>query len=186
MAKNLSTFAIARLLQVDPGSVANWIDRGLLRAHRTPGGHRRVMPDDLVVFMRGHNMPVPPELSAGIVKILIAAQSSDTTNSIASAIQTQHPEYEVTQANHSFGAGAIAATIQPNVLILDLTMPGIGDGDVCQIVKSHQSTQHAKILAIAPESDESALQNTPEAQARALRTPVDMDLLLRELDALVA
>ncbi len=175
MVKNLSTFAIARLLQVDPGSVANWIDRGLLRAHRTPGGHRRVMPDDLVVFMHAHNMPVPPELSAGIVKILVAAESTDTTNSIASAIQVQHPEYEVTQSNHSFGAGAIAATIQPNVLILDLTMPGIGEGDICQMVNSHESTQHAKILTFAPKSDESQ----PSAT-------IDMDQLLEKLDALVA
>ena len=37
VAKNLSTFAIAEMLHVDPGSVANWIDQKLLKAYRTPG-----------------------------------------------------------------------------------------------------------------------------------------------------
>ena len=64
MAKNLSTFAIAEMLHVDPGSVANWIDQGLLKAHRTPGGHRRVASEDLVMFLREHKMPIPAELDA--------------------------------------------------------------------------------------------------------------------------
>ena len=63
MAKTLSTFAIAKMLYVDPGSVANWIDRGMLVAHRTPGGHRRVATEDLVTFLRDHKMPIPGELN---------------------------------------------------------------------------------------------------------------------------
>jgi hypothetical protein len=69
MANNLSTFAIAEMLHVDPGSVANWIDQDLLKAHRTPGGHRRVAIEDLVQFLRKHKMPVPPELdTVGLLK----------------------------------------------------------------------------------------------------------------------
>ena len=41
MGQSLSTFKIAHLLHVNPSSVANWVDQGLLLAHRTPGGHRR-------------------------------------------------------------------------------------------------------------------------------------------------
>ena len=37
-----TTHDISRLLQVDPSTVSKWIDRGILLAFRTPGGHRRV------------------------------------------------------------------------------------------------------------------------------------------------
>ena len=57
--RNLSTFAVASLLEVDPGSVVNWVDEGMLKAHRTPGGHRRVAREDLLAFLREHKMPIP-------------------------------------------------------------------------------------------------------------------------------
>ena len=61
MNRNYSTFSIAKLLQVDPGSIANWIDQGLLKAHRTPGGHRRVGEADLRTFLASQQMPVPED-----------------------------------------------------------------------------------------------------------------------------
>ena len=82
MAKNLSTFAIAGLLNVDAGSVANWIDKDLLKAHRTPGGHRRVELEDLLQFLREHNMPIPPDLETKPICILVV----DDEESVAKLI----------------------------------------------------------------------------------------------------
>ena len=36
------TQRVARVCQVTPGTVANWIDQGLLKGHKTPTGRRRV------------------------------------------------------------------------------------------------------------------------------------------------
>jgi hypothetical protein len=57
----LGTQRVAQLCQVTPATVAHWIDQGHLKGHRTPTGHRRVALEDLVVFLRDHGMPVPPE-----------------------------------------------------------------------------------------------------------------------------
>src|SRR6185503_15691604 len=71
MDRLYTTHDISRLLQVDPSTVSKWIDRGILLAFRTPGGHRRVRSADLRSFLIAHQMPVPEELGSGVVKLLV-------------------------------------------------------------------------------------------------------------------
>jgi excisionase family DNA binding protein len=42
---------LARLLKVNESTVKRWIDRGLLKAVRTAGGHRRIRESDLKAFV---------------------------------------------------------------------------------------------------------------------------------------
>ena len=56
------TQRVARVCQVSPATVANWIDQGLLKGHKTPTGRRRVDAEDLTAFLKAHEMALPPEL----------------------------------------------------------------------------------------------------------------------------
>src|SRR5438876_2062565 len=56
------TQRVARVCQVSPATVANWIDQGHLKGHRTPTGRRRVEAADLVEFLKVHEMSVPSDL----------------------------------------------------------------------------------------------------------------------------
>src|SRR2546422_4046688 len=58
----LTSHAVAELIGVSPSTVLSWIDKGLLPAFRTPGGHRRGDPRALVGFLRSHQMPGPRTL----------------------------------------------------------------------------------------------------------------------------
>src|SRR2546422_10963719 len=62
------TQRVARVCQVSPATVANWIDQGLLKGHKTPTGRRRVESDDLAAFLRAHGMGVPPDLERSAVR----------------------------------------------------------------------------------------------------------------------
>lgn len=53
-----TTHDVARMLQVDASTVAKWIDKKMLVAFRTPGGHRRVRATDFRTFCATHNMPI--------------------------------------------------------------------------------------------------------------------------------
>src|SRR3989449_7891256 len=46
------TQRVARVCQVSPATVANWIDQGLLKGHKTPTGRRRVEAEDLTALDR--------------------------------------------------------------------------------------------------------------------------------------
>jgi len=184
MSRLLSTFAIAQMLHVDPGSVANWIDQTLLKAHRTPGGHRRVAVEDLVEFLRRHKMPIPPELDPSPLCVLIVDDEPGITQLIARAVRSALPECEVVEAHDGFRAGHLVATLKPAVVILDLRMPGIDGYEVCKLIKSQEATRHAEVLAMTAYP-------SPDSESRILSCgakvcfpkPLDIDALLAEVKA---
>src|SRR5204862_411190 len=47
------TQRVARVCQVSPATVANWIDQGLLKGHKTPTGRRRVEAEALPAWRGG-------------------------------------------------------------------------------------------------------------------------------------
>jgi CheY-like chemotaxis protein len=186
VAKNLSTFAIAKMLHVDPGSVANWIDQNLLKAYRTPGGHRRVAAEDLVLFLREHNMPVPPELGEHPRRVLVVDDEPPITKLIARAIKDALPEVEVIEANDGFRAGSLAATLKPQVVILDLRMPGIDGFEVCKLIKGQEATRHAHVLAITAYPSEESEKTILECGAKACLTkPLEMSALVSHVKNLL-
>jgi excisionase family DNA binding protein len=63
MEKPLTTSEIARICQVSPATVLNWIHNRGLVAFTLPGGHYRVLPADLQEFAARYRMPI--ELAAG-------------------------------------------------------------------------------------------------------------------------
>ena len=181
--KHLSTFAVAEFLQVDPGSVANWIDGGMLKAHRTPGGHRRVAVEDLRRFLHERQMPLPAELDSSPVRIVVVDDEPDMGRLIRRAFADAHPEYEVIEAHDGFRAGAVVATLRPDVVILDLRMPGMDGFEVCRLIKSLEATKHAAVVAVtahpAPDVEERIL----ACGARmCLKKPVDLAGLIGHVE----
>jgi CheY-like chemotaxis protein len=182
-SKNLSTFAIAEMLHVDPGSVANWIDQELLKAHRTPGGHRRVAAEDLTRFLREHKMPVPPELEGSPVRVLVVDDEPAVAQMIARLIKRTHPDYEVVEANDGFRAGTIVATLKPDVVILDLRMPGIDGYEVCRLIKSQAGTKHAQVIAMTAYASPENEQRILSCGARVcMSKPLDLEALVKEVE----
>ncbi len=184
MGNNLSTFAIARMLHVDPGSVANWIDQSLLKAHRTPGKHRRVAADDLVAFLREHKMPIPAELCSVPSRVVIVDDEPAITQLIAWAIKAALPDCEVVEAHDGFRAGTIVATLKPNVVILDLRMPGMDGYEVCRLIKTQESTRQTDVLAMTAYPSPENVQRIIDCGARVCLTkPLNMEALLIEVRA---
>src|SRR5438876_6141459 len=92
-----TTHDISQLLQVNPRSVINWIEQKLLPSYRTPGGHRRVRRDDLLAFLRKHQIPTPSSLVDGKFRILIVHDQEEVVTLLKSHLQRQG-SYEVIAA----------------------------------------------------------------------------------------
>jgi len=57
-------------------------------------------------------------------------------------------DYEVAVASDGFGAGARLMDFKPDLLVLDLVMPGMDGFEVCKRIKKNPRTSHIKVLAI--------------------------------------
>jgi CheY-like chemotaxis protein len=142
-----------------------------------------VAVDDLLEFLREHDMPVPPQLHDGPVRIVVADDEPDMAALIAKAIRTSHPEYEVEEANDGFQAGTAIAANRPDVVILDLRMPGMDGFQVCRLIKSRPESQHATVIAVtAFPSEESEKEILACGAKLCLSKPLDLPELVAQTE----
>ncbi|HPW45527.1 MAG TPA: helix-turn-helix domain-containing protein [bacterium] len=57
--KALSTNQVAQLCGVHRTTIINWVKEGKLRAYVTAGGHRRILPEEMVRFVESYRIPIP-------------------------------------------------------------------------------------------------------------------------------
>jgi len=147
--KIFTTYEVSRYCSVDLSTVINWIDQGRLLAYKTPGGHRRVRREDLVHFLKEYRMPVPGDLvKRQKSRILIVDDERAVVDLVVRAIGKLKKKCEVDTAFDGFEAGRKLITFEPDLVILDLMLPGIDGFKVCKNIKMDKRTKHIKVLAI--------------------------------------
>ncbi len=184
MARTLSTSKAARLIGVGVVSIVNWIDQGQIKAGRTPGGHRRITVEDLVDFLRRHNLPIPKDLASSAPKVLIVDDEPAVREWTRDEIHERHPDYEIKEAKDGFSAGELVGAWRPDVVILDLRMPGMDGVEVCRRIKARQDASSTAVIAItayhSPEAEKAILECGAQV---CLEKPVKAEVLLAELKA---
>jgi CheY-like chemotaxis protein len=161
-------------------SVAAWIDKDQLKASRTPGGHRRIEVDDLIEFLRRQKLPVPPKLLSSVPKILVVDDEEAVTRWIAEEIKAARPDYDLQQAHDGFAAGELVGKWQPDVVILDLRMPGMDGYEVCRRIKANEDTKDMAVIAVTADHSPEAERRILECGARVcLSKPLNLEMLTK-------
>lgn len=161
----LTTFEIARLCQVNPTTVQNWIKEKKLRAFTTPGGHRRVSAEDLVSFMKHHRMPIPPDLQERRRVVLIADDDQDMLELLTAALQAEGGGLDIIQARSGVEALVLVGERKPDLLVLDILMPEMNGIEVCRRLRAQSAVGGLKIAAISGDASEETRTRLLEAGA---------------------
>ncbi len=144
-----TTFEISQICGVNPTTVQNWVKGKKLRAFTTPGGHRRVRREDLILFMTKFGMPVPAELAQRPSLIMIVDDEKEILDLLEELIKSGDDEVSITKAESGVEALLMIGEKKPDLLILDIMMPGMNGYEICQKLKSSPGTQDIKIIAIS-------------------------------------
>jgi len=145
----LTTFEISRICEVSPTTVQNWIREGKLKAHLTPGGHRRVLRADLTRFMREFGIPIPRGIAEAPPFILIVDDDRDMIELLTEALHSGDREVDVAGTQGGVEALLIIGERKPDLLILDVLMPGMNGIEVCRKLKESPHTGNLRIVAIS-------------------------------------
>ena len=172
-----TTHEVSKLLQVNPRSVINWIEQDLLKSYRTPGGHRRISRGDLLAFLRKHEIPIPSALTEEKLKVLIV-EDEDSIVTILTTFFERQEAYEVNSASDGITALIDIGRSQPDLIVLDILIPGVDGLEVCRRIKKNPSNRTAII----------AMSGQPEVESKILQAgadcflpkPLDLDRLLEE------
>jgi excisionase family DNA binding protein len=148
MRRFYTTFEAAHVLGVSLPTVVNWIKARRLKAHRTPGGHRRIAREELASFMSRHGMPMPADLADAVDarrKALVVGEAGPAMDHVVRQLQAAgivaHP------SGPGFAAGLAAARFSPDLVVL--VDPPADGGDTLAGLRGDPGLASAPVVAAA-------------------------------------
>jgi excisionase family DNA binding protein len=136
---------VAQWMMVSPITVRGWAQKGLLQAEVTPGGHRRFRSAEVERFARQWN----PAGNKGPLRVLIVDDDHAVVGFIKELLDDGVHQTVVDSAYDGFEAGRKVHTFSPDVVLLDLMMPGISGIEVCRQIKQIPGLADVRIIAMS-------------------------------------
>jgi len=169
LTKNtLTTHEVAEYCQVTPRTVVQWINEGKLNAYRTVGNHSRVVIKDFLDFLHQYKMPVPDKFMlprrSGKKRILIVDDDQGMMDSIRRFL-VREKIYDLELASDGFEAGGKFADFKPDLVILDIKMPGLDGYKVCANIRKDPRNKSIKILFISGDIEDKDMREIRTAGA---------------------
>ncbi len=176
-----TTYQVAKFLGVSLPTVVNWVNSGLLSAHRTPGGHRRIAHNDVIAFARNNEYPVARELlevGGGGRKVLIVDDEKDFSDMVREYLDLKG-DLEVEVADSGFHAGFTVARFRPDLILMDIMMPDMDGFEVLRMLRDDADTRHIPIIACTGYRDPAVDQRIREESFDGfIEKPLKLDSLL--------
>ena len=171
----LTTGEVARECEVTLASVKKWIGQAKLHAVRTPGRHFRIAVQEFERFKAEYRFPVEREHAP---RILVVDDSPLVVDVVVDALKDLVPGAELETASNGYDGLLKVGTFGPDLLILDLRMPGLDGLEVCRRIKANPATRATRILMITAFAEKGTAQEARQAGADGfLRKPLRLDAL---------
>ena len=173
----------AQVCRVTTRTINNWIRAGKLKAYATPGGHFRIWPNDLKKFLEAHNMDINFDFRGEQPKrILIVDDDEAYAEMIREVIHDKLPGCEMTITQDGYEALMMLGEIRPDLVVLDLLMPGIDGFKVLDLIASRKANYDLKVLILSGNLTASAVERLKRSRAdRWLAKPVSSAELLHSV-----
>lgn len=137
-------------------SIQMMVDRGELVAWKTPGGHRRILRESVVQWMHARRSGAPAKFPTDArtpptptLKVMLVEDSTHTQNLVSTLVKEHFPQVELHVADDGFAGLALAGQLQPKVLIVNLTLPGIDGGTMITSLRTHPQFKGVRLHVIA-------------------------------------
>jgi excisionase family DNA binding protein len=137
---------VASLLGVSPVTVRKWAYRGELKCHLTPGGHRRFSRAEIESFVRDRDMAYTAE-GRQSQRVLVAENDRQFAQYLFESLQ-KFSRFDVTMTYDGFEAGRQLQKLSPEIVLLDILLPGLEAYEVCRQLSDDPETSHTRIIAM--------------------------------------
>lgn len=148
-----TTTEAARLCRLSNSTIIRCFDSGELLGFRVPGSRfRRIPRASLLGFMKKNGIPIPNDVIAGSVanealRMLIVEDDADTQRVIEKTFAHDN-RFDIRTAVDGFTAGFQVVSFKPDIVLLDILLPGVDGREVCRLIRRVPGLDHVKILAV--------------------------------------
>jgi len=162
-----STLEVAKLLGMAVRSVQMMVDRGDLDAWKTPGGHRRISRASVERWRESRQTAGPrgaarPAARATPRRVLLIEDSKHYQNLVSLLVKHAFPDVELAVADDGIAGLAMVGKLEPQVLIVDILLPGIDGAALITSLRSHPQFSGCKLIVVTSLDEQ---QRTPYAFA---------------------
>jgi len=168
----LGTTDIARLCGVTTQTVQSWIDREILVAHRTPGGHRRVRREEFQKFLE--KFPFPSKNKK--VSILVADDDGEHRRTITEMFSAER-DCHIKFCGSGVEGLLHLGTWQPSIMILDIFHPSWNGLNFLPHVKSMPELKDTRFIIATGKKNGSKTESSAAGADGFLVKPVEPGLL---------
>lgn len=176
MSRNLlTTNEAADLLGIARTSLINWLKKGELESSQTPGGHRRFKLDELLAFAEKRGFTLKQDILAqfsesaeavtdvleskntSLNKILLVDDDADFRQFAQDCLEIAG-SFEVKEAMNGIEAALTIGSWKPDLVLLDLRMPGMNGIEFCKEMKSKEEFGSVKVVIMSAYSEKESLE----------------------------
>ena len=181
--KAFTTFEAAKICHVTHHSIKNWIKQGLIKASRTPGGHYRILEEDLDSFREKYDM-FPRDKGTSKKRVMLVDDDPDALALIEKILTDEG--FELIKVSNATEVGLKAAQLSPDLILLDFLMPEINGFEVCAALRENELTRSTPIMAVTCLTKEQDIERIFDCGAdEYLAKPFKIDQLLEKVRDLV-
>ena len=181
--KAYTTFEAAKICHVTHHSIKNWIKQGLIKASRTPGGHYRILEEDLDKFREKYDM-FPREKGPTKKRVMVVDDDPDALALIEKILSDDG--FELVKVSNATEVGLKAAQLGPDLILLDFLMPEINGFEVCEALRENELTRSIPIMAVTCLTKEKDIERIFSCGAdEYLAKPFKVDQLLEKVRELI-
>ncbi|HNV22470.1 MAG TPA: response regulator [Candidatus Hydrogenedentes bacterium] len=181
--KAFTTFEAAKICHVTHHSIKNWIKQGLIKASRTPGGHYRILEEDLDSFREKYDM-FPGDKGPMKKRVMIVDDEPEVLAMIENILVDEG--FELIKVSNATEVGLRAAQLSPDLILLDFLMPEINGFEVSKALRNNELTRSIPIMAVTALTKEQDIERIFECGAdEYLAKPFRIDQLLEKVRELI-
>ena len=182
------TSKAAQLLQLSVGTVQSLVDKKILDAWVTEGGHRRISLESIHLYQaQQQKLPALARLVEDRLKVMVVDDDSVTRHLLQDACLSAHARIDCCAVDSGIQALLTLPVFKPQLIILDLLMPGVDGWEMVRQLKQKEGFEQLQIMTI------SALSNTelderggPPEGSHFMTKPIDLGWLKGYLLGLMA
>lgn len=179
----------ARLLGLSVATVQSLVEKGEIEAWKTLGGHRRIALKSINAYI-AKNSPQLARIDTdpkSRLRVLLVEDDEATRDLYQIQFDDWDLPVDCTWMPSALQAMMDIASMQPDLLITDLTMPGVDGIEMLKTLKRNQNLVRMQIVVISGLSPDAVVSRggMPE-HAHLMQKPINFEWLHGYLTALVA
>ena len=172
---------VAAELMVTPETVRLWVQKGLLQADLTAGGHRRFKREEIDAFTRRRH----GRAANAPIRVLIVDDEQQMVDMLVAVFESAATPMTTESASSGFEAGRKVASFRPDVVLLNIMMPGINGFEVCEQIAREKGRSVRVIGMTGFHSTENAERMRAAGAIACLPKPLNFEQLEQLISAQV-